>query len=154
VSDFHADNLVTETSGPAYQAFSAALLAEQGKVPGATGNFTTYLSAPGGVHLYDGINLAALAMIMSNSTSPSVYAPDMIKIGNGVPGATVVYSFAQGAAALKAGKTIRYEGPGGPTNFDSFHDSTGIFQIDTYSTNGNVNVVGNLSASQLRALSG
>jgi ABC-type branched-subunit amino acid transport system substrate-binding protein len=154
VSDFRADNLVTETSGPAYQAFSSALLAEQGKVPGATGNFTTYLSAPGGVHLYDGINLAALAMIMSHSTSPSVYAPDMIKIGNGVPGATVVYSFAQGAAALKAGKTIRYEGPGGPTSFDSYHDSTGIFQIDTYSTNGNVNVVGNLSATQLRALSG
>jgi ABC-type branched-subunit amino acid transport system substrate-binding protein len=153
-SDFRADNLVTETSGPAYQAFSKALLAEQGKVPGATGNFTTYLSAPGGVHLYDGINLAALAMIMSNSTSPSAYAPDMIKIGNGVPGATVVYSFAQGAAALKAGKTIRYEGPGGPTNFDSYHDSTGIFQIDTYSANGNVNVVGNLSATQLRALSG
>src|SRR5580704_8474433 len=72
---FRADNLVVESSGPAYQAFSKALLAEQGKVPGATGNFTTYLSAPGGVHLYDGINLAALAMIMSKSTSPSVYGP-------------------------------------------------------------------------------
>ena len=153
-SEFRADNLVTETSGPAYQAFSAALLAEQGKVPGATGNFTTYLSAPGGVHLYDGINLAALAMIMSKSTSPSVYGPDMVKIGNGAPGATVVYSFAQGAAALKAGKTIRYEGPGGPTSFDSFHDSTGIFQVDTYSASGAVNVVGNLTADQLRALSG
>ena len=69
-SNFHADNLVTETSGPAYQAFSAALLAQQGKVPGATGDFTTYLSAPGGVHLYDGINLAALAMIMSESHQP------------------------------------------------------------------------------------
>jgi ABC-type branched-subunit amino acid transport system substrate-binding protein len=154
VSNFRADNLVTESSGPAYQAFSAALLAEQGKVPGTTGNFTTYLSAPGGVHLYDGINLAALAMIMSKSTSPSVYGPDIVKIGDGVPGATVVYSFAQGAAALKAGKAIRYEGPGGPTNFDSFHDSPGIFQIDSYSANGNVNVVGNLSAAQLRALSG
>jgi ABC-type branched-subunit amino acid transport system substrate-binding protein len=153
-SDFRADNLVTETSGPAYQAFSTALLAEQGKVPGATGNFTTYLSAPGGVHLYDGINLAALAMIMSKSTSPSVYGPDIIKIGNGVPGATVVYSFAQGAAALKAGKVIRYEGPGGPTSFDSYHDSTGIFQVDTYSASGAVNVVGNLTADQLRALSG
>jgi branched-chain amino acid transport system substrate-binding protein len=154
VSNFRADNLVTESSGPAYQAFSAALLAEQGKVPGTTGNFTTYLSAPGGVHLYDGINLAALAMIMSKSTSPSVYGPDIVKIGDGVPGATVVYSFAQGAAALRAGKAIRYEGPGGPTNFDSFHDSPGIFQIDSYSANGNVNVVGNLSAAQLRALSG
>jgi hypothetical protein len=93
-------------------------------------------------------------MLMSHSTSPSVYAPDMVKIGNGVPGATVVYSFAQGAAALKAGKSIRYEGPGGPTSFDGYHDSTGIFQVDTYSANGNVNVVGNLTAAQLRALSG
>ena len=153
-ANFHADNLVTESSGPAYAAFSKALLAEQGKVPGTTGNFTTYLSAPGGVHLYDGINLAALAMIMSKSTNPSVYGPDIIKIGNGVPGATVVYSFAQGEAALKAGKAIRYEGPGGPTSFDSYHDSTGIFQVDTYSPNGTVNVVGNLTAAQLRALAG
>ena len=153
-SNFHADNLVVESNGPAFQAFSSALLAQQGKVPGATGNFTTYLSAPGGVHLYDGINLAALAMIMSKSTSPSVYSADIIKIGDGVPGATVCYSFAGCAASLKAGKSIRYEGPGGPTNFDGFHDSTGIFQVDTYSPSGQVNVVGNLSATQLRALSG
>jgi branched-chain amino acid transport system substrate-binding protein len=153
-SGFHADNLVVESAGPSYTAFKTALLSQQGKVPGATGDFTTYLSAPGGVHLYDGINLAALAMIMSKSTNPSVYGPDIVKIGDGVPGATVVYSFAQGAAALKAGKTIRYEGPGGPTNFDGYHDSTGIFQVDTYSPNGTVNVVGNLTAAQLRALSG
>src|SRR5487761_81612 len=154
VAGFHADNLVTETSGPAYQAFSAALLAQQGKVPGATGDFTTYLSAPGGVHLYDGINLAALAMVMSKSTNPSVYGPDLIAIGNGTAGATVCSSFASCDTLLKSGKAIRYEGPGGATSFDSYHDSTGIFQIDTYSANGNVNVVGNLSAAQLRALSG
>jgi ABC-type branched-subunit amino acid transport system substrate-binding protein len=153
-SNFRADNLVTESSGPAYQAFSSALLAQQGKVPGTSGDFTTYLSAPGGVHLYDGINLAALAMIMAKSTSPSAYGPDMIAIGNGVPGATICYSFADCAAGLKAGKTIRYEGPGGPTNFDSYHDSTGIFQVDDYSPNGQVNVVGNLTAAQLRALAG
>ena len=153
-SNFHADNLVVESNGPAFTAFSAALLGQQGKVPGATGDFTTYLSAPGGVHLYDGINLAALAMIKSGSTDPSVYSPDIITIGNGTTGATVCYSFAACATDLKAGTAIRYEGPGGPTNFDSFHDSTGIFQIDTYSANGTVNVVGNLSADQLRAVSG
>ena len=70
-----------------------------------------------------------------------------------LPAATLL-CFAQGLAALNQGKAIRYEGPGGPTNFDSFHDSTGIFQIDTYSANGQVNVVGNLTAAQLRALSG
>jgi neutral amino acid transport system substrate-binding protein len=151
-SNFHADNLVVESSGPAYDAFKTALLSQQGKVPGTTGNFTTYLSAPGGVHLYDGINLAALAMIMSKSTSPSVYSADIVKIGNGVPGATVCYSFTACVGLLKSGKTIRYEGPGGPTSFDSHHDSTGIFQIDTYGSDGTVKTVGNITAEQLRAV--
>jgi ABC-type branched-subunit amino acid transport system substrate-binding protein len=151
-SSFHADNLVTETSGPAYTPFQQAIMTEKGKV-GSSGNFATYLTAPGAVHLYDGINLAALAMVEAKSTVPAVYAPFIAKIGDGGPGATVVYSFAQGVAALKQGKAIRYEGPGGPTSFDSFHDSTGIFQIDTYSGSGAVQVTGNITASQLRTVS-
>ncbi len=153
-ADFHADNLVTETSGPAYQAFSKALLSQQGKVPGVTGDFTTYLSAPGGVHLYDGINLAALAILMAKSTSPAVYGPDILKIGDGVPGATICYSYSQCAPLVRKGTAIRYEGPGGPTSFDSYHDSNGLFQIDTYSASGKVNVVGSISTAQLRALAG
>ncbi|MBV9446388.1 MAG: amino acid ABC transporter substrate-binding protein [Streptosporangiaceae bacterium] len=152
-SDFHADNLVTETTGPAYSPFYNAIMSQQGKV-GSSGNFATYLTAPGAVHLYDGINLAALAMVEAKSTVPSVYAPFIARIGDGVPGATVVYSYAQGIAALSHGKAIRYEGPGGPTNFDSFHDSTGIFQTDTYSATGAVQVTGNITAAQLRALGG
>ena len=151
-TSFHADNLVTETSGPAYTPFQAAIMSEQGKV-GSSGDFSTYLTAPGAVHLYDGINLAALAMVEAKSTVPSVYAPYIEKIGDGTAGATVVYSFAQGLAALNQGKAIRYEGPGGPTSFDAFHDSTGIFQIDAYNTTGAVQVTGNISATQLRALS-
>ena len=151
-SSFHADNLVTETSGPAYAPFQQAIMSEKGKV-GSTGNFDTYLTAPGAVHLYDGINLAALAMVEAKSTSPSVYAPFIAKIGDGSAGAEVVYSFAQGIAALKQGRAIRYEGPGGPTNFDSFNDSTGIFQVDTYSGSGAVQVTGNITAAQLRAVS-
>jgi branched-chain amino acid transport system substrate-binding protein len=150
-SNFYADNLVTETSGPAFNAFSTAMFAEKGKV-GSTGNFATYLTAPGAVHLYDGINLAALAMVAAHSTSPSAFMPYIIKFGNGTPGAMVVNSFAQGAAALKQGKQIRYEGPGGPTSFDAYHDSAGLFQVDTYSPTGAVNVAGNLSVSELRAL--
>ncbi|MGH2908729.1 MAG: ABC transporter substrate-binding protein [Solirubrobacteraceae bacterium] len=150
-SNFLADNLVTETSGPAYSAFSAAMNTQKGKV-GQTGDFATYLTSPGGVHLYDGINLAALSMLAAKSTSTAAWLPWIIKIGNGVPGATVVHSFAQGAAALKAGKKIRYEGPGGPTNFDAYHDSAGLFQIDTYSPSGAVKVTGNISVAKLRAL--
>jgi len=47
------------------------------------------------VHLYDGINLAALAMLAAHSTSSSAYMPWILKIGDGTPGATVVNSFAQ-----------------------------------------------------------
>jgi branched-chain amino acid transport system substrate-binding protein len=151
-TSFHADNLVTETSGPSFGPFQAAIFSEKGKV-GSTGDFSTYLTAPGAVHLYDGINLAALAMIEAKSVVPSVYAPFIQTIGDGTPGAVVVYSFAQGVAALKAGHAIRYEGPGGPTSFDSFHDSTGIFQTDAYDATGAVLVTGNITADQLRALS-
>ena len=150
-SNFWADNLITETSGPAFNAFSKAIYAEKGKV-GSTGDFSTYLTAPGAVHLYDGINLAALAMIQCKSTDSTVYKTCMENIGNGVPGAVVVNSFAQGAAALKAGKAIRYEGPGGPTSFDAYHDSAGLFQVDTYSPQGQVNVAANIPTDQLRAL--
>src|SRR5450755_1022381 len=154
-ASFHADNLVTATSGPAYDAFSRALLAVKGKVNGAqTGNFTTYFTAPGAVHLYDGINLAALAMVAAHSTDTAKWKPWIATIGNGVPGAVTVSSFAQGAAELKAGKQIRYVGPGGPTSFDAYHDSPGIFQIDTYSPAGAVQVAGNITAAQLRAVSG
>jgi branched-chain amino acid transport system substrate-binding protein len=150
-SAFSADNLVVESSGPSHQPFASALNAEKGKV-GNTGNFSTYLTAPGAVHLYDGINLAALAMLEAHSTNSSTIGPYILKIGNGEPGAKVVYSFAQGAAAIKAGQKIRYEGPGGPTNFDAYHDSAGLFQVDKYTPNGTVTVAGNLSTSQLRAL--
>ncbi len=151
---FHADNLVTATSGPAYDAFAKALLAvKNSHLTGEqTGNFSTYFSAPGAVHLYDGMNLAALAMIAAHSTDVAKWKPWIITIGDGVPGAVVVNSFAQGVAALRAGKKIRYVGPGGPTVFDAFHDSPGIFQIDTYSPTGAVVVAGNITAAQLRSV--
>ncbi|HUJ08244.1 MAG TPA: ABC transporter substrate-binding protein [Streptosporangiaceae bacterium] len=152
-ANFHADNLVTATSGPAYDAFTKALLAVKGKVSGAqTGNFSTYFTAPGAVHLYDGMNLAALAMVAAGSTEVAKWKPWITTIGDGVPGAVVVHSFAQGVAELKAGKKIRYVGPGGPTSFDAYHDSPGIFQIDTYSPTGAVVVSGGISAAQLRSV--
>ncbi|MGC8480153.1 MAG: hypothetical protein ACP5PJ_01270 [Acidimicrobiales bacterium] len=99
------------------------------------------------------MNIAALAMVKAHSTKPSVYQKYVASIGDGGKGAVLVHSFAQGVKELKAGKKIQFEGPGGITKFDSYHDSLGIFQIDSYSANGQVNVVGNLTNAQLRALS-
>lgn len=149
--EYEADNLVTLTSGPAYTAFKKAIFSMKGKV-GNAGNFTTYLSAPGAVHLYDGINLAALAMVESKSTNPNVFKPYILSIGDGSPGAVVVHTFAQGVAALKKGEKIQYVGPGGVTSFDAYHDSPGIFQIDKYGPKGQVLVAGTITTSQLRSV--
>jgi len=145
---FLADNLVVDTSGPAYKAFKTAIFAEKGKV-GNTGSFSTYLTAPGAVHLYDGINLAALAMVASKSTDPSVYKAYLSKVASG---AVAVHTFAQGVAALKKGKTINYSGPGGPTKFNGFNESNGIFQIDTYTPSGAVKVVANIPNKWMSAV--
>jgi len=145
---FLADNLVVDTSGPTYGPFKKAMLAVKGKV-GDTGNFNAYLTSPGGVHLYDGINLAALAMVAAKSTDPSVYRAYLSKVASGK---VVVHTFAQGAKALKQGKTIKYVGPGGPTSFNNYNESSGIFQIDTYTPSGQVKVVGNISDKWLTAV--
>ena len=155
-ANFHADNLVgTATGGAAYQTFKQALLAVKGKVANAqVGNFSTYFGQPGAVHLYDGMNLAALAMVAAGSTDTAKWQPYIISIADGVPGAVVVNSFAQGVRELKAGKKIRFIGPGGATSFDSFHDSPGLFIIQTYSATGAVQVAGNISPAQYNALAG
>ena len=145
---FLADNLVVDTTGPAYTPFKAAIFSVKGTV-GNTGNFSTYLTAPGAVHLYDGINLAALAMVASKSTSPSTYKGYLNKVATGN---VIVHSFAQGVAALKKGKTIRYLGPGGPTKFNGYNESNGIFQIDTYTPTGQVKVIGNIPSAWMNAV--
>jgi len=150
-SNYWADNLVLATSGPPYKAFHSAMEAVK-STAGNSGNFTTYLTFPGAVHIYDGVTLAALAMVEAKSTTGSVYKADITKIGNGVPGAVTVSSFAQGVKELKAGKHIRYVGPGGATNFDAYHDSAGLFQVDRYTTNGSVKVAANLPTTELRAV--
>ena len=43
---------------PGIQGVLQGAAGRAGQGSGTTGDFTTYLSAPGGVHLYDGINLA------------------------------------------------------------------------------------------------
>lgn len=146
--NFLADNLVIDTSGPTYRPFKQAMLAVKGKA-GNTGNFSTYLTAPGGVHLYDAINLSALAMVASGSTTPSVYRSYLQKVATGK---VVVHTFAAGMAALKQHKTIAYVGPGGPTRFNSYNESNGIFQIDAYTASGRVKIVGSIPSSQIQAV--
>ncbi len=152
VQHFVADNQSINAAGAAYKTYAKLILAQKGKVS-SIGDYTTLLTAPGAVHLYDGMNLAALAMVMAKSTTGSKFKADILKIADGVPGAKVVTSFAQGLADLKKGEAVHYVGVGGPTSFDAYHTSVGSFQIDAYNLNGSVKVVGNVTQQQITSLS-
>ncbi len=141
ISNFDADNPTVAVGGPAYPLYKKLILAQQGKVPGVP-SFQGLLSANGTVHLYDGINLAALAMVMSGSTQGSKYKADILKIAAGGPGAITVSSYAQGLKALKAGKKIHYVGVGGSYKFDSYQTAFGPFEDDQYTANGTTVMVG------------
>jgi neutral amino acid transport system substrate-binding protein len=135
INNFDADNQTVNFGGPAYPLYKRLVLAQAGKVKGVP-SFSGLLTANGTVHLYDGINLAALAMVMSHSTSGAVYRKDILKIAQGTKGAVTVSSFAQGIKALKAGKKIHYEGVGGYYQFDSYQTAFGPFEDDQFQSDG------------------
>ena len=151
ISNFDADNQVSTGATAAYPLFKKLVLAQKGRVKGV-GNFSSLLSANGTVHLYDGINLAALAMVMSGSTTGAKYKADILKIANGVPGAKVVTSYKAGVAALKAHKKIRYQGVGGFYSFDAFQTSFGAFEDTKFTATGSTVNVATLSAKELNSL--
>jgi hypothetical protein len=68
---------------------------------------------------YDGVTALALAMDMARSVDPAAYVRDIPKVTAPAPGAVTVTTYAQGAAALKAGKTIDYVGAAGPMTFNA-----------------------------------
>ena len=141
INNFDADNGTVNFGGPAYPLYKRLVLAQAGKVPGVP-SFQGLLTANGTVHLYDGINLAALAMVMSHSTVGAKYKADILKIAKGSPGATVVSSFAAGVKALKAGKKIQYLGVGGKYSFDAFQTAFGAFEDDQFKADGTTVAVG------------
>lgn len=80
------------------------------------------------VHVYDSVLLLALAMQKAGSTDGTAVAQAMHDISN-APG-DKVEGFADGLAALKAGKEIDYDGASGPIDFDDQNDmapNVGIF---------------------------
>ncbi len=141
INNFYADNQTVNASGPAYPLYKKMVLAQSGKVKGVP-SFAGLLGANGTLHLYDGINLAALAMVMSHSTSGSAYKADILKIAQGTKGAVVVSSYSAGLKALKAGKKIHYEGVGGFYLFDSYQTAFGPFEEDQFKADGTTVAVG------------
>jgi ABC-type branched-subunit amino acid transport system substrate-binding protein len=101
-----------QASGTAFDDFKASMTSVkanpfQAKNPFVAANF-------------DGVIAFALAMDMAKSLDPAAYVADIPKVTAAAPGATVVSTYAQGVAALKAGKTIDYVGAAGPMIFNQY----------------------------------
>ncbi|HWF74844.1 MAG TPA: ABC transporter substrate-binding protein [Solirubrobacteraceae bacterium] len=112
--------LYAPSSGPAYQTWIQGLDAIKNTVRDAGKDAQQFYSeAP-----YDNVNEVALAIQASHSTDPSV-------INNWIPkitqGTTVVHTFAEGKAALVAGKTIDYVGVTGQVHFNQYHNNAGVW---------------------------
>ena len=68
------------------------------------------------------------------------------------PGAVQVHTYAEGLAALKAGKKIDYVGATGIIAFNQWHNSGGGFEIAAYQSSGNLSLVRSITAAQLAPL--
>jgi ABC-type branched-subunit amino acid transport system substrate-binding protein len=136
------------TSGKSWSTYNAALLASKGSVP----NPSQWSSDPYSMTYYDAVNVMALAMIAGNTTDRSKYNAFVTAVTEPGAGKTVVHSFAEGKAALRAGKKIQYVGAGGPIVFNAWHNSAGAFEA-AHQSNGNVALVGEITASQIASLS-
>ena len=116
--------MITEPSTPtaAVTTYVSSLKSAKAQVPPP---WQSYESNPFSITYYDGVIAVALAMVAANSTSPAVFNSYISKVANPGAGKTVVYTFAQGVAALKAGKQIQYFGATGTIDFNQYHNSDG-----------------------------
>jgi ABC-type branched-subunit amino acid transport system substrate-binding protein len=132
-------------SGPAWQAYDKYLLAAAGVTkPVAQWNDDPYSMVD-----YDGVIVMALAATAAKSTSPAVYNAYVPAVTTASPGAVVVHSYADGVAALKAGKKIDYVGATGIIVWDHWHNSTGQFEVQGYEPNGSTPEVGLITAADM-----
>ena len=135
-------------SGPSWQAYNKALLASHGVTKPASQWSADSFSMVD----YDGLIVMALAATAAKSTSGAVWNKDIPAVTTASPGAMVVHSYADGVAALHAGKKIDYVGATGIIVWDQWHNSTGGFELTGYQPNGSLPLVATISAADLAPL--
>jgi branched-chain amino acid transport system substrate-binding protein len=131
-------------TGPGQAGFETALAADQG-----VDNPSQYAPDPFTKSYYDSVNLLVLAMIKAKSAAPSVYNSFIPMV---TTGSKEVNNFADGAAALAAGRDIKYAGALGPIFFDKYHNSSGEFAVTKFAADGTPSApLTIITAAQLQA---
>jgi branched-chain amino acid transport system substrate-binding protein len=135
-------------SGTAYDEFLTNLNAAASQFADAP----KYKQRGSTLHLYDGVIMTALAMVQTNSNDPTVYNPKIKEIANGVAGATVVNTYKDGVAMIKAGKAIKFVGAGGENQFDQYNNSVAGYIWVTYDNQGNEIKAGQMTPEQTQTI--
>jgi branched-chain amino acid transport system substrate-binding protein len=120
------------TTGPGYAAFTHNLATAPQSIP----NRSSYRTDPFAQWYYDGIIISSLAMLEAKSTDSTKWAPYVMKIANGSPGAVVVHTFPEGKAAILAGKQIHYVGAAGNLVITATHNNAAPFAGFIYDGTG------------------
>jgi hypothetical protein len=115
-------------SGRGYDLYRTSLLGLRSQVqdPGQ------FVGHPYAIGDFDSVSIMALAMVEANSTSPRTYNAFITRVTNQSPGATVVHDYANGLAALRAGRTIQYVGASGALVFNKYHSAGRAFAYESY----------------------
>jgi branched-chain amino acid transport system substrate-binding protein len=148
VKNYAGVDLGYSFSGPAYDEFLTNLNA----AASTFANAPKYKQRGSTLHLYDGIIMTALAMTATNSADPTVYNSKIKEIANGTSGATVVSTYKDGVAAIKAGKSIRFVGAGGENSFDQYNNSVSGYIWVTYDAQGNEIKAGQMTPQQTETI--
>lgn len=136
-------------SGPAWQVYNKYVLS----TPGVTKPASQWSSDSYSMVDYDGVIVMALAAVAAKSTNPAVYNKYIEAVTTASSTAQTVNSYAEGLAALKAGKKIDYVGATGIIAWNQWHNSTGGFEITGYQPNGSTPLVATISAADIAPLS-
>jgi len=143
---FVAESPYAPPSGAGWQVYNKDLLASASVPKPAQWSTDSYTMTA-----YDGVIVSALAATAAKSTSPAVWNASIPAVTT-ASGAVVVHSYADGLAALHAGKKIDYVGAAGVIDFNQWHNSTGGFEIAAYQPSGDLALVDSITAAQLAPL--
>jgi branched-chain amino acid transport system substrate-binding protein len=123
-----------QSSGTAFTTFASAMAAIKANPFQAKNPFVAAT--------YDGVTALALAMDMAKSVDPAAFVADIPKVTASSPGATVVSTYAEGVAALKAGKTIQYVGAAGAMVFNQYGTANRPYAPWSYSSDAHNWIMG------------
>jgi ABC-type branched-subunit amino acid transport system substrate-binding protein len=135
-------------TGPAWQVYNKYVLS----TPGVTKPASQWSDDSYSMVDYDGLIVMALAAEAAKTTNPAVYNKYIEAVTTASSAAETVNSYAEGVAALKAGKKIDYVGATGLIAWNQWHNSTGGFEVTGYQPNGSTPLIGTITADQIAAL--